>query len=370
MKLKSHNYNKYLQDLSFYFRSSFAINKPKIFQVEVTNNCNLACIMCPYTEQTRKKGSMGLEVFKTIVDNGWLADSDFVRLHGMGEPLMNKKVFDLVEYASNKDINTEISTNICLLNKVKAQKVIDSKLTQIILSLDGMTKDTYEHIRAKADFEKSVKNLNDFLDLKKKSKSNIYTVVQIIFMKETADEVLDFVNHWKTHGALDEIRIRFYSSWAMQEEHINEQYESFVDDNISVKRKNPCRLLWESVSVQFDGKVVPCCRDFDSKYVLGDLNDNSLQEIWNGKKLKNLRKEHLDNNYDNILCKNCNEYDAINPSIGILIKKLFRRLFPKNNVVVPEVQNIMYKQLIEKLGRTLDSSQFHVSTNEVKVFLK
>ena len=161
--------NKYLQDLSFYFRSSFALNKPKVFQVEVTNNCNLACIMCPYTEQTRKKGSMGIEVFKNIVDNGWLADSDFVRLHGMGEPLMNKKVFDLIEYGSRNKINTEISTNICLLDKTKAQKVIDSKLTQIILSLDGITKNTYEHIRAKADFDKSVTNLNYFLDLKKKT---------------------------------------------------------------------------------------------------------------------------------------------------------------------------------------------------------
>ena len=109
--------NKRLQDLSFYFRSSFALNKPKVFQVEVTNNCNLACIMCPYTEQTRKKGNMGLEVFKTIVDNGWLADSDFVRLHGMGEPLMNKKVFrvqflDLVDILQSFFVEVEITNDV------------------------------------------------------------------------------------------------------------------------------------------------------------------------------------------------------------------------------------------------------------------
>jgi len=327
--------------------------------------------MCPHSEQTRKKGSMGIDVFKKIVDNKWLDDSDFVRLHGMGEPLMNKNIFGLIEYASSKNINTEISTNICLLGKANADKLLGSDLKQIILSLDGITKNTYEHVRVKADFEKSLENLRNFLDLKKKRKSEIYTIVQIIFMQETVDEIVDFVNYWKAHGSLDEIRIRFYSSWAMQDDDINEQYNSFISKNdVSRKRKNPCRLLWESVVIQFDGKVVPCCRDFDSKYVLGDLNTNTLHEIWNGNKFRNLRKNHLSDKYDNPLCRHCTEYDEENPSIARLINKAMKRVLRINKNAVQSKENVMYSQLEDRLGAVLSDIKFELGPNELRIFLK
>ena len=75
-----------------------------------------------------------------------------------------------------------------------------------------------------------------------------------------------------------------------------------------IRARPPCYYLWKSFVIQWNGEVVPCCRDYDSKIVLGDVNKQTLLEIWNGKKLRKLRAEAIKGNFKNGLCDNC--YDT------------------------------------------------------------
>lgn len=61
------------------------------------------------------------------------------------------------------------------------------------------------------------------------------------------------------------------------------------------------------MSVCWNGNVVPCCYDYDEKYILGNVKDQSLAAIWNGEPMRRLRNEFLENNVTNNLCKNCPE---------------------------------------------------------------
>jgi radical SAM protein with 4Fe4S-binding SPASM domain len=70
--------------------------------------------------------------------------------------------------------------------------------------------------------------------------------------------------------------------------------------------KPRCSFPWSSVTVLADGSVVPCCFDYDGKCVLGDLNREPLESIWNGSRYRAFRKEHTSGDLShNPLCGNC-----------------------------------------------------------------
>ena len=123
--------------------------------IESTNICNLDCVMCPtgLKQVKRPKGYMDFDLFKSIVDEM----APYVKattLHIWGEPLMHKRIFDMVAYCRQKGLRAEISTNATLLDERKAQGLLDAGLDTIYLCLDGFRPETYEAIRVKADYER------------------------------------------------------------------------------------------------------------------------------------------------------------------------------------------------------------------------
>jgi radical SAM protein with 4Fe4S-binding SPASM domain len=76
----------------------------------------------------------------------------------------------------------------------------------------------------------------------------------------------------------------------------------------------------------WDGRVVPCCRDFDAKYILGDLNDSTLLQIWNGAEMVRLRKAHTSSVQGIDLCQHCNQTSFVDSPVGILFTALRRRM--------------------------------------------
>jgi radical SAM protein with 4Fe4S-binding SPASM domain len=68
--------------------------------------------------------------------------------------------------------------------------------------------------------------------------------------------------------------------------------------------RKPCWALLNTMSVLWDGRVVPCCMDYDGKLILGDVNKNTLTEIWHQSQW--LRKQHRRLDFNIIPCKDCN----------------------------------------------------------------
>ncbi len=304
-------FNGFLGEFAYNNRIAGSINSPTIFTIETTNVCNLNCIMCPRREMTRKMGIMDLGFFKKIVDqakpyNRWIL------LHGMGEPLTDKHIFEMIDYCESNGIKVELSTNCTLLDKENAKKLLKTKLSRLILSVDAVTEGTYKKIRRQGDFNKVMENINNFLEMKKESRSKTEIVLQLIVMKENKKEINDFVGKWQ--GKVSKVLVKPFSSWAGQLSEIGELgEEGYRYQNAVPKTRPACYYLWKSVVVQWDGKVVPCCRDFNSKIVLGDLKEQTLAEIWKGKKIKAMRKAHLEGRFKNTLCDNCYDISTISP---------------------------------------------------------
>lgn len=303
---------RYLQlAYSYYRRGAFCQHPPVHLDIESTAACNLACIMCPHSQISRRKGHMDLSLYKRIIDEAAGFHVNDICLHLFGEPLLNPEIFEMIRHAKKFGINTLISTNATLLKGENLSDILSSGLDRLIISLDGATEETYEKIRRRADFEETLDGIMSFLHLRKELRSQKpHTVLQVIRMKDTEKEIGSFVERFREFP-VDAIHIKELDSWLGQ-------IEAIKDLSTTPPKKfgerYPCGALWYSMAIYWDGRVVPCCRDYDAKYVLGNISEEKLSSIWNNKKMQNLRLTHIRNEYETTpLCLECEAWQRLTP---------------------------------------------------------
>jgi radical SAM protein with 4Fe4S-binding SPASM domain len=94
-----------------------------------------------------------------------------------------------------------------------------------------------------------------------------------------------------------------------------------------ISPRYPCRHFWLDVVINVEGKVLPCCFDYDAKLVLGDLTKQTLSQIWNNNVLKRLRKMQSEGNFNFPLCKDCREWDGF-PKEKLFFVKSMKKILP------------------------------------------
>jgi len=303
---------------------------PRRLVIETTAKCNLRCKMClGATSLKRPRKDMSLKTFGNIIKQ-IKGKVEFVSLQGYGEPLLNHKIFDMIKIANKSGIRTGISTNATVLNTDKSIKLIDSGLDHLTFAFDGATKKTYEDIRRGAKYEKVINNIKNFLKIKQKLRSNIFVVIQCIFMKETEGEIQKFKKMWHTPG-VDALRIR-------QITHGISQYDEKTQEKLRNSPGKPCYWLWVEPAVFWDGTVVSCCQDVNAKITLGNINKQNLLKIWNSPKIQKMRRMHSCGQRRKIsICKDCNMYQ---PSLPLAMGSSFFNTFTLNKLV-PKVESFI-----------------------------
>lgn len=290
---------------------------PDRMYIESTNVCNLSCIMCPTgrKEVTRPKGFMDFDVFTQIVDE-MAPHVKATTLHIWGEPLMHKRIFDMIAYCRDHGLRSEISTNATLLDEKKAQKLLDAGLSAIYLCLDGMRPETYETIRINADYERTNRNIQRFIELKQAGGYGTFVNLQIIQMQKTLGEIDEFVATWRVPG-VDRINVKPFDSWADQ---IDEISELRPNEARMAEQRYACPNLWYHVHIYWDGSIAMCDRDFNSLFPLGNVIDDGGQvrvmRNWNGPQMQDLRRRHLRGQLDDVRpCNTCREWAWWKPTL-------------------------------------------------------
>ncbi|MCR4317146.1 MAG: radical SAM protein [Planctomycetes bacterium] len=275
---------------------------PRSFNIEPTSHCNIACIMCPRERPNKTDGFMDWDLYRKIVDETAKYGPRSITLHKDGEPLMHKRLGEMIEYT--KKINPRhklyISSNGLILKEQHAQAFIKHKLDVFHVSIGAVNPDTYKTVRGGnlEDLEQRVRML---LDMKKAQKSEFPKVaVQIIRMPETVGEVQAFIDKWEPLGVF--VTVEDVRHWAGG----IEQREG--EDPVHVRERHPCHALWFAPSINWDGQVSFCCFDWDSQGVIGDVREKTLAEIWQGERIKWHRDKHLRGEYNYPECANCDHY--------------------------------------------------------------
>ena len=291
---------------------------PDRMYIESTSVCNLNCIMCPTGrgEITRKGGFMKWEVFKQIVDE-MAPHVRATTLHIWGEPLLHKRIFDMVAYCHEKGLRSEISTNATLLTEERARKLLDAGLNAIYLCQDGMRPETYENVRVNADYEKTNANIRRFVEMKHAGGYETFVNLQIIEMESTKNDTEAFVRYWRDVPGVDLVHVKPFDSWGDQIEEISALRSN---DDKHLPRRFACPNLWYHVHIYWDGSIAMCDRDFNLDFDLGNVIDEDgevrVMKNWNGPKMQELRRLHVQGEYDQVTpCNTCSEWAWWKPTM-------------------------------------------------------
>lgn len=241
---------------------------PNYLTIETTNLCNLKCIMCPRSEMTRKVGVMDYTLFRKIIDE-IEGKIEFIWLHFMGEPLLNKNLFDYIQYAAGRGTTVAISTNAAFLDE-SADHLLESELDFLIICLDSLNEGTYQKIRVNSNFYKTLNNIERFVARHLATRSHLNVSLQLVKMNLNENEIDTFISKWPLRSGINVV-VKSLHGFADQMKTLKELgYVPFENS----KRKL-CAEPWRGMIVGWDGNVVPCCNDFDYKYVLGNVRETS-----------------------------------------------------------------------------------------------
>jgi radical SAM protein with 4Fe4S-binding SPASM domain len=255
---------------------------PVEYIVETTAKCNLYCPMCPRETHKQPKEDMTGEIFESLVQ-GAARSGEHMMLIGLGEPLMDDKIFDRVEYCERHGIATLLSTNGTLLDEKASDRLLRSPLQHVTLSFDGASKETFEYYRKGARFERVRDNFVRFAKMKHARGSSLQVTVQMVRMSGNAHEVEEFKRFWSAVEGVDQVRVKEDETNLMQPEGRRE-----------TGKNRRCHYLWRgAMYVKHDGRVFPCCQSYmlDGAPV-GDLRESSLHEIFNSDEMRGLRRSH------------------------------------------------------------------------------
>jgi radical SAM protein with 4Fe4S-binding SPASM domain len=247
-----------------------------------------------------------MELFAKIVEESSKFASKLI-LQNRGEPLMHKNIVDMVSMANQAGLNTVFHTNASMLNEEVGGKLIDAGLNSMIISFNGETDVIHNQVSGSNFFEKSLNNTINFLKLmKKKQSSSPYVEIQVMKFEGEQGESGRFEIGKEFKDKFRDLPVKAVKSiWAINRSGETKK-NSLLNINFTQKKYMPCRWIWSSIVVNWNGRVFPCCMDFNEDFPLGDVNTESIIDIWNNEKMQNLRKKLCDRKYKEIpLCAEC-----------------------------------------------------------------
>lgn len=282
------------------------VTYPLNIDIELTNCCNLKCVMCPSTIYGyENKGYMSERLFTKIIDEASEIGVPAVKLIWRGESLLHPNIIDFIKYAKSKGIiDVLLNTNATLLTPEMSEQIIRSGLDKLYFSFDSPYKEKYESIRIGASFDDVLENIISFHNIRNRIGSDSpITRVSLVKMTQDEKELEDYINLFQAYVDCITYTDAFYLEKEPQDQ-LMEQVE---------KREFCCPMLWQRLVISWEGLCYPCCRDEMELYCIGDSNVESIKDIWKSKKLEALRLAHTQGTWDKYrICNICQK--SVRPS--------------------------------------------------------
>ena len=266
---------------------------PKYIDLDVINTCNARCTMCGIDFDNREKRRMSETLFEKIADDLGEHRNDLERV-GLAinsEPLMDRGLHQKVAKLKQVGIaHTFILTNASLLSRKRSEELLSAGLDTIYVSIDSTNKETFEGIRRGLKFDDVRRNARNFLAARKDLEKSCHLRISMVQQRENAGEAREFVDYWSQFvDDSDEIVVTHGYNWGIAQDVVTEQGGGDDPNN-----RIPCLGLWTSMVVDVNGEVRMCCIDQAGTTMIGDLNENSISEVWHGDEMRGIRQRHLD----------------------------------------------------------------------------
>lgn len=291
------------------------LDTPFVIQIFPIYACNFACNYCIFSIDKSRRGFisdkiiMDLDLYKKCIDDMTMFPDKIkvLRFVGIGEPLLHKHIADMVKYAVSKAVaNTvEILTNASLLTPQLSDSLISSGLSRLVVSLQGTTQDMYRKVCGiDIDFEKFIQNLKYFFDNKGSAQVYIKIIDCALNGREDEEKFYEIFGNFCDTIAIEHA-VPIHSGVAY-EDILKDKDNSLTQFGLPVSEVQICPQPFFTMQINPDGKVVPCF-SFEYPEIIGDCNNQSVYEIWNGKDAQKFRRTMLDGSRNVCsICADCN----------------------------------------------------------------
>ncbi|WP_343637574.1 radical SAM/SPASM domain-containing protein [Fluviicola sp.] len=291
--------------------------KPFALSIEPTTACNLGCPACPSGLKAFSRPTGKIDLYQ---HQNWLSQVSgsvfYINYYFQGEPFLHPQFLELIKEAKRNKIYTATSTNAHFIDAKKAQEIVASGMDRLIISIDGLTQETYESYRIHGKLDKVIDGAKAMVQAKKEANSATpHLIFQFLVVKANEHQIAE-VQELATEIGIDEVR--FKTAQVYDYEHgnelipDNEAYSRYVkqkDGTYRFKYKggNSCWRMWSSSVLTWDGQVVPCCFDKDAHHTLGSLQEQSFEMIWKSPAYRSFRNTVLQDRNSIEICTNCSE---------------------------------------------------------------
>lgn len=239
-----------------------------------------------------------------------------INYYFQGEPFINPDFLDLVKEARKRNIYVVTSTNAHFISPETAEKIIESGLSEVIISIDGTTQETYEKYRVEGKLEKVLEGTRNLVHARKKLKS-AYPVITFQFLVVSYNEhQIPDIEKLRAETGVDRLTLKTVQIYDFENGNdLIPKQEKFARYKLSAngkmilknKFRNSCWRSWSSCVITWDGTAVPCCFDKDAKHELGKLSQSDFRTMWKGAVNRHFREQILRDRQAIEICRNCSE---------------------------------------------------------------
>lgn len=318
--------NLLLVETEFRLRKAVVKGYPYIVIIDPLNVCNLRCPLCPtgIGELGRKGQKISWETFTKVIDE--LSPYAYeVNLHNWGESLLHPHIYEMIEYIGQRNIGTNLSTNFNKISPQNIDKLINSGLEYLILSIDGISQETYSKYRVGGNIETVLDNVKTLVRRRSELQSSTpYIEWQFIVFEHNAHEVEAArkmaaelgINKFRVIPPglpfdaenPDELRDKwFVKSYSGNNAGSVEEFRNVID--------TACLYMYRSFTVNPDGHTAPCCIVYGTNNDFGDINKEDFRSVWNNAKYRSARSQYRANGDVVVptVCDRCNIFRKKTP---------------------------------------------------------
>ncbi|MFX0196181.1 MAG: radical SAM/SPASM domain-containing protein [Candidatus Hodarchaeota archaeon] len=316
--------------LSAMMRQERSGGRPILLTIEPTNICDQRCTICETGLGIlgRKPRNMTFEEFKHILDQ-FDKHLRTIYFYFMGESFLNKDAYRMIRYAADRGIYVSACTNG---NRINPEALVESGIADIQFQIAGTTPEIHATYRVGGDLNKVIQNIRETVRLRNDLRDKVprpYPMkigIGFILLKPNEHQVTDFelfarkleVDEWQIIDPCVRTAEQGKELLPTNKNHWIYDPDAFERGTLKprIRPKNYCEWIYSTVTIQVDGNVVPCCRDPKGQWVLGNVLNENIYHIWNGKKFRALRRAVTRKQEALELCNLCEGYTMPKVSHG------------------------------------------------------
>jgi len=266
---------------------------PKYIQIETSIVCNSHCVFCPHTEMHRSPNYMEDHLWKKIIDESRNKNIIY-RPFMVNEPFADYRLPEIIRYIKlDNTAKVELNSNGNFPVKADIAAIISAGVDWIRFSIDGFTQESFSQSGRGGRLDKIVDDVQNFIAERNRQNNDCFVEVRMIDMDINKHEQQAFIDFWSQYANKATITSLYDWPWSGQTE----------------PHHAPCPKIREEMFFMTDGNAVLCCWDAFARGVIGNANNNTVEEIWLGETNKQYKAWLNNGERDKIvLCSRCDAY--------------------------------------------------------------